>query len=65
MRRRSAEGRAGDGKAQGFEAIRPRNDRKTRSVPTDNGLRGHYNESLLPSGPERSRQNPEDPIEHR
>jgi len=40
-------------------------ERKTRSVPADNGLRANDNESLLPSTPELSRQNPEDPIEHR
>jgi len=39
-------------------------ERKTRSVPTDNGLRANDNESLFPSRPELPRQNPEDPIEH-
>ena len=37
---------------------------KSRSVPTDNRLRAHDHESLLPFKPELSRQDPEDPIEH-
>jgi hypothetical protein len=37
--------------------------RKSRSVPSHNGLRTHDNESLFPSWPKSSRRHPEKPIE--
>src|SRR6266853_3940725 len=38
-------------------------NRKSRSVPTHDGLRTHNNESLFPSEPDSSRQHPEEFIE--
>ena len=40
-------------------------ERESRSVPTHNGLRVHHDKSLFPSGPEPSRQDPEELIEGR
>ena len=36
---------------------------ESRFVPSHNGFRARDNESLFPSGPEPSRQNPEELIE--
>ena len=38
-------------------------ERESRSVPSHNGLRAHNDQSLFPSGPEPSRQDPEESVE--